>query len=176
MTIRYLLALLIAICVNANAQTQPNAGSGSTEFADRMKCLIAEDEAVARNKTVFDSLYRSAMDKYDGAQPCIGTGAHNEHGLNTSICGKAPPHFTVGEVESKSGADLAGLLQGDILVAVEDKPIRYRLDLEVAVLASKPGSKIALTVQRGQNQIQREVLVGLMPVKPGVPLRCTLQP
>jgi len=177
MTIRRSLVLLMATCVNANAQSQfDDLLLSSPEFAARTQCVRAEAKEILHNKSAFTSLYSDALDKYDGATPCIGTWAHNEHGPGAYVCGQSPPHFTVGEVEPKSGADSAGLLEGDTLVTVGGKPIQHHLDFELAILASKPGSKIAVTVQRGQDQIQRDVSVGLMPVKPGVASQCVPQP
>ena len=53
------------------------------------------------------------------------------------------------KVPSDTPADRAGLENGDIVVAVDDKPVSDGIGLIVAIRSHQPGETIRLTVRRG---------------------------
>jgi predicted metalloprotease with PDZ domain len=161
-----LAALLVAFNANAQGLTRVD-----TE-ADVFKCAEAEVEIVDKNKTSFDKLFSSAMDDYNGAQPCIGFWARNVKGPGASACGASGPQFEVGEVQPGSSADLAGLKRGDVLLKVAGKPIRFHLDFELALLGAKPGSNLNVEVKQSTSTKSTLVQVGLMSIKPGSSMLC----
>lgn len=76
---------------------------------------------------------------------------------------------TVNGVTAGSPADKAGLKQGDVILAVNDKPIKSPRDLIELVRNSKPGDRLTLSVQRQGEDKPTEVTVtlGENPDKPG---------
>jgi putative serine protease PepD len=56
------------------------------------------------------------------------------------------------EVPSGTPADLGGLREGDVVVAVDDKQITDGIGLIVAIRSHQPGETITLTVRRGDSR------------------------
>lgn len=56
------------------------------------------------------------------------------------------------EVPSGTPADLGGLKEGDVVVAVDDKQITDGIGLIVAIRSHQPGETITLTVRRGESR------------------------
>ncbi|HEY2998765.1 MAG TPA: PDZ domain-containing protein, partial [Acidimicrobiales bacterium] len=54
----------------------------------------------------------------------------------------------VASVVADSPADLGGLEAGDVIVALDDRPVDYMSDLSVALRAHSPGDRVDVTVQR----------------------------
>jgi Lon-like protease len=76
------------------------------------------------------------------------------------------------EVEPRSPAAAAGLRCNDVVIAVDNQPIRTSADLVTAIRAHAPGETVRLTVQRAgaDGQQQTETLVarlGEPPASPG---------
>jgi serine protease DegQ len=68
----------------------------------------------------------------------------------------------------KSGpADKAGVKPGDILLAVEGKPVTDSLSMLNLIAALPPGKSAAFTMMRNQTEVQRKITVGKRP-KPTV--------
>jgi membrane-associated protease RseP (regulator of RpoE activity) len=67
------------------------------------------------------------------------------------------------EVKADSGADKANVQAGDVIVAVEGKPITGVADLRDAVRNKQAGDKLKLTLQRGTNQLDLTVTLGAIP-------------
>jgi serine protease Do len=65
----------------------------------------------------------------------------------------------VADVEPKGPAARAGVRQGDVIIAVDRKPVRSSDELPRAVAKHPPGSRIALTLLRDRER--REVVVTL---------------
>jgi predicted metalloprotease with PDZ domain len=161
-----LAALLVSSSINAQEPKRIN-----TE-ADAVRCAEAEAKIVDENKASLDKLYSSAMDNYNGGQPCIGIWAVNVKGPGASVCTTSGSHFEVGEVQAGSSAELAGLRQGDALLSVAGNPIRFHLDFELAVLSALPGSNLNVEVKQDASTKSTLVRVGLMSIKPGSSMLC----
>jgi putative serine protease PepD len=82
---------------------------------------------------------------YDGEGARIATG---------SSAGGTPPLVAGGP------ADKAGLQPGDVVVAVDGKPVADASELIVAIRARAPGDKVALTVQRAGHSQTFQVTLG----------------
>ncbi len=69
---------------------------------------------------------------------------------------RIPP--VVGEVLSGSVAEKAGIQKGDVIVAVDQKPVVDFTDLKRAVVISKFGKEMVLTIHRGSETLDLKVL------------------
>jgi S1-C subfamily serine protease len=67
------------------------------------------------------------------------------------------------EVRGGSGADVAGLQPGDVIVAANDKAITGLEELRTLVRTSKPGDVLRLTYQRNGEQATVSVTLGPIP-------------
>lgn len=76
---------------------------------------------------------------------------------------------TINNVVAGSPADKAGLKQGDMILAANDKPIEAPQDLVELVRNSKPGDRVTLSVQRqGEDKpVEITVTLGENPDKAG---------
>jgi len=71
------------------------------------------------------------------------------------------PNWTVHLVASESPAEGAGLLSGDRIVSVDDRPVATMEDM-VAILPG-PGTPVSLGVQRGDTLLARTLMLGTHP-------------
>jgi S1-C subfamily serine protease len=69
----------------------------------------------------------------------------------------------VGDVRPASPADLAGLQNGDVILAVNDRKITIREELNQRLWQRKPGARVKLTVQREGKDLEIEVVLGRHP-------------
>jgi predicted metalloprotease with PDZ domain len=76
-------------------------------------------------------------------------------------------------IKQGSPADDAKLQVGDVVVAINGKPITGLADLRNAVLTSKKGDKLVLTVQRKVNQLDITVTLGAVPANTAATLAPT---
>ncbi len=60
--------------------------------------------------------------------------------------------FKVGKVQSGSEADKAGLQGGDLIVGVNETPVRFFHELQDALQANK-GKQVSLRIERGNNKV-----------------------
>jgi putative serine protease PepD len=70
------------------------------------------------------------------------------------------PGSRVQEVNPGGPADDAGLAAGDVIVAVEGRPVTDSTELIVAIRSFAPGDTITLTVQEGSGTREVEVTLG----------------
>jgi putative serine protease PepD len=82
-----------------------------------------------------DQILRTGEAKYPVIGASVNTGRQNRGA-------------EIVEVPAGSPADDAGLAKGDIVVAVEDKPVSDGIELIVAIRSHRPGETIALRVMR----------------------------
>ncbi|MEI6653584.1 MAG: PDZ domain-containing protein [Verrucomicrobiota bacterium] len=73
------------------------------------------------------------------------------------------PGVKIQEVTPDSGAAAAGLQQGDVILQVKERPISGMLELRSALTGLAPGSRVPMTVKRGEAQLAVEVLLGKHP-------------
>lgn len=75
----------------------------------------------------------------------------------------------VAEVAKDSGASKADVKTGDVIVAVEGKPIRSMDDLILQVRRKKIGDEVRLSIVRGSQKVEVLVTVGDKPAEYGAP-------
>ena len=63
------------------------------------------------------------------------------------------------DINPHSSAEAAGLLQGDIVRAVDGKRVRETLQLSTAIFEHAIGDEVTLDIQRGKEQIQKKVVL-----------------
>ena len=66
----------------------------------------------------------------------------------------------VADVTAGSGAELAGLRNGDVITAIDGKEVKAAEDVTAAVGAHKPGDQIKLTYRRGDDSTDVDVKLG----------------
>jgi S1-C subfamily serine protease len=73
----------------------------------------------------------------------------------------------VADVTAGSGAEVAGLRNGDVITAIDGKPVKAAEDVTSAVNAHKPGDEIKLTYRRAEETKDADVKLGERPVDAG---------
>jgi carboxyl-terminal processing protease len=63
----------------------------------------------------------------------------------------------------ESPAEKAGLKEGDVIVKVQDKPIKELSDLMEVMQKTKPGDKLSVTVKRDDKDKTFTVMLGTKP-------------
>jgi S1-C subfamily serine protease len=64
------------------------------------------------------------------------------------------------QVQGGSGADLAGLKQGDVITALNGQAVADPNSFRNAIASTPPGSEITLTVKRGGSEQQVRATLG----------------
>ncbi|MGE0029480.1 MAG: S1C family serine protease [Thermoleophilia bacterium] len=85
--------------------------------------------------------------------------------LGVSTGDTATAGAAVGDVVQGGPAASAGLKAGDIVTAVDGKPIEGSADLVAAIAAKNPGDSITLTVTRGSGQQTITATLGTQPAQ-----------
>ena len=70
------------------------------------------------------------------------------------------PGVVVYQVQSGSGADRAGLRQGDVITGLNGQPVTDPNTFRNAIAATPPGTEVTLTVKRGGNEQQVRATLG----------------
>jgi len=65
-----------------------------------------------------------------------------------------------------SPAEKGGLQPGDIILAIDGKPVKDASQLQFTIMKTPPGKEITLTVLRGEKKINLKVKVGELPPNP----------
>ena len=98
----------------------------------------------------------------------IGIGAQDvDAGLARSFDLDRPRGALVSKVEEDSPAQQAGIVPGDVILAVGRRPVERSADLANAVARVKPGSETKLTVWRGGKPRDIDVRVAELEEEPG---------
>jgi putative serine protease PepD len=66
----------------------------------------------------------------------------------------------IARIVSGSPADRAGLQRGDIIVAVEERAVTSRAELNAVLAKSRPGDRVTLSVYRGRRQVKIPIILG----------------
>jgi serine protease Do len=80
---------------------------------------------------------------------------------------KAESGALVADVTPGSGAEVAGLRNGDVITSIDDKEVKAAEDVTSAVNAHKPGDEIKVTFKRGDETKDATVKLGERPVDAG---------
>jgi S1-C subfamily serine protease len=73
----------------------------------------------------------------------------------------------VADVTAGSGAEVAGLRNGDVITSIDGKEVKAAEDVTSAVNGHKPGDEIKVTYQRGDQTTEATVKLGERPVDAG---------
>jgi S1-C subfamily serine protease len=73
----------------------------------------------------------------------------------------------VADVTAGSGAEVAGLRNGDVITSIDGKDVKAAEDVTTAVSAHKPGDEIKVTYRRGDESAEATVKLGERPVDAG---------
>jgi putative serine protease PepD len=87
----------------------------------------------------------------------LGVRAQTEGGDGRTAVGTGA---SVVSVESGGAAEEAGLQAGDVVTAVDDRPVTSSTELTAAVRSHAPGDTVTLTVRRGDDTRTVEVTLG----------------
>ncbi len=66
----------------------------------------------------------------------------------------------VGQVESGSPSDKAGIQAGDLIVSLDGQPIQSSSQLRNRIAGTKPNTKVSLGILRGENRLNIDVTLG----------------
>jgi serine protease Do len=80
---------------------------------------------------------------------------------------KAESGALVADVTAGSGAEVAGLRNGDVITSIDDKEVKTAEDVTSAVNAHKPGDEIKVRFRRGDETSDVTVKLGERPVDAG---------
>ena len=80
--------------------------------------------------------------------------------IATELGLKADKGALVADVTAGSGAELAGLRNGDVITAIDGKEVKAAEDVTSAVGAHKPGDQIKVTYRRGDETTDVDVKLG----------------
>ena len=80
--------------------------------------------------------------------------------VGTSTTG---PGAVIGTVRAGGPAAAAGVKSGDVVIAINGKPVTSASELTAAIAALQPGDKAALKVQRGGSTVTLTVTLGTRP-------------
>ena len=80
---------------------------------------------------------------------------------------KATSGALIAEVTPGSGAEVAGLQNGDVIAAIDGKEVKAAEDVTSAVNAHKPGDQIKVTFRRGDETKDADVKLGERPADAG---------
>ncbi len=87
------------------------------------------------------------------------------HGVRPTHDPESPIEFVVGEVEENSPAAKIGLRSGDVITAVNDKPVKRALDFERDLLDRKAGDEVRVTVKRDRQPMKLNLVLAPAPKK-----------
>jgi S1-C subfamily serine protease len=73
----------------------------------------------------------------------------------------------VADVTAGSGAEVAGLRNGDVITSIDGKEVKTAEDVTSAVNTHKPGDEIKVTYRRGEETTEATVKLGERPVDAG---------
>lgn len=81
---------------------------------------------------------------------------------SASLPGK-PAQVEIGEVVSGAPAEAVGLRAGDIIEAVDDKPVNTTRAVQRAVFQHMVGEPVKLRIRRGQRQMEFQIITAALP-------------
>ena len=176
---RHLHLNFFALCaaITAGCATQQPTTVTSSPVVQKQpdeRCLSLEQDFIGMNSQEMRRLFGYAQERYDGAMPCIGAAAKFRDAKTTSACEAMPLPYVLDRVQLGSPAQLAGLRDGDAVDAIGERPIRFPMDFDVAILGTQPGSFVPVRITRGDRSFVGQVRIGVQ--LPGEGAKCSVLP
>ncbi len=81
----------------------------------------------------------------------------------------AGPGVKIRQVRPDTGAEVSGLMGGDVILKVKDRPVNGSFELSAFLQRLKPGEKITISYRRGKVKKETEVELGGRPVSSRIP-------
>ena len=170
-----LFALCVAITAGcATKQPAPVQSSPAPRQQPDERCVALEKDFIGMNSQEMRRLFGLALERYEGAMPCIGAAAKFRDAKTSSACEAMPLPYVLDRVQQGSPAQLAGLRDGDAVDAIGERPIRFPMDFDVAILGTQPGSFIPVRITRGDRSFIGQVRIGVQ--LPGDGATCSVLP
>jgi membrane-associated protease RseP (regulator of RpoE activity) len=167
-----LCAAITAGC--ATQQPVPVKSSPAPQQQPDERCIALEKDFIGMNSQDMRRLFGLAQERYEGAMPCIGAAAKFRDAKTTSACEAMPLPYVLDRVQQGSPAQLAGLRDGDAVDAIGERPIRFPMDFDVAILGAQPGSFMPVRIIRGDRSFVGQVRIGAQ--FPGDGAKCSVLP
>lgn len=165
------------VAMSAGCAVQPPApanGSPAPQQQQDERCVALEKDFIGMNGQEMRRLFGLALERYEGGMPCIGAAAKIRDAKTGSVCEAMPLPYVLDRVRPGSPAQLAGLRDGDTVDAIGERPIRFPMDFDVAILGTQPGSFMPVRITRGDRSFIGQVRIGIQ--LPGDGANCSVLP
>jgi putative serine protease PepD len=140
------------IGVNTAIATVPSGIPGSQSEGN-----IGVGFAIPSNTA--DRIAREIIETGSATRAYLGVSARTESAEASSDVGTGAG---IVSVEPDGAAADAGVQEGDVVIAVEDRPVTTSTELTAAVRSHSPGDTVTLTIRRGEDVTTVEVTLGSM--------------
>ena len=125
---------------------------------------VVEQAATAHDRIAFDAAVESGIGVDRGAGqggPHGGTGGGARLGIMPDYGSQGEEQGCAVAAVTRGGpAQAAGLADGDVIVAWDDKPVRGVMGLMTVLRSSRPGQEVVVTVLRGEQELKLKVTLG----------------
>jgi PDZ domain len=141
----------------------------SKQLPEKIACHRENYMALENNRTIFSRLSLENINMNQGAQTCIGmfVGRPGETILGDASCSTPATKFLAALIEPGGSADAAGIMEGDEVISVDGRSIKYPLDFEVSVLFTAPGQKVKVVTRRFGKDTAYTLSTGSSIIRPG---------
>jgi putative serine protease PepD len=144
-----------------------NPGNSGGPLADREGRVIGINDFIVSPSGGNDGVgfaipittAKDVADRLVAGQP-IGTGFLGVTGTDPQ---SGSPGALITDVLAGSPADQGGMQANDLVVSIDDRPIRSMDDLAADIQATTPGTEVTLGVQRGDQMVSLTIVVGSRP-------------
>ena len=116
---------------------------------------------VKRNDETAD--LKVELERFDLREPKQAMSRPKGSGYLGAYVDETKDGLKVGDIRPASPADVAGLQNGDLILAINERKIGSRDELLQRLYQRKPGAKIKLTIKRDAQELELEVVLGRHP-------------
>lgn len=164
----------VLVAVVASVTTMMLFGNGTAVGSTKLEtleqlitdCFIGEVDQTEIEDAAADAMVNALGDRWSHYIPASEYGAYEEQmtnsyvGLGVTVAERIDGQgIDIQEVEKGSGAEEAGVLAGDILIAVDGTSV-IGMDIDSArnMIRGDAGTKVKLTLRRGEETIEVEAV------------------
>jgi putative serine protease PepD len=138
------------IGINTAIATVPGGAPGGSEASGN----IGVGFAVPSNTA--ERIATEIIEDGEAQRALLGVSATTEGDAGSAVGSGA----RVVSVEPGSAAEDSGLQAGDVVTAIDERPVTSSTELTAAVRSRTPGDEVTLTVQRGGQSVTVDVTLG----------------